>query len=44
MRKIDLMSTNIQNYIDLGDSVSNLDVSLLVNNAGYASLGPLEEE
>ena len=43
-RKIDLMSTNVQDYIDLGDSVENLDVSLLVNNAGSMSISPVEEE
>lgn len=38
------MSTNLQDYIDLGESVLNLDVSILINNAGYANISALEEE
>ena len=38
------MSTDVQDYIDLGDSVQDLDVSLLINNAGYANLCPFDEE
>lgn len=44
VRKIDLMSTNIEDYIELADSVKSLDVSILINNAGYANIGPIEEE
>lgn len=39
-RKMDLSSTEYKDFIDLGESVSNLDVSLLVNNAGCADLCP----
>ena len=38
------MSTDVQDYIDLGDSVQDLDVSILINNAGYANLCPFEDE
>ncbi len=43
-RQIDLSSTNVQDYINLGKSLAELDVALLVNNAGYANLDFVETE
>ena len=33
----------MEDFIELGESVAHLDVSILVNNAGGATLSPLDE-
>ena len=38
MYQIDLMSTNVDDYRELADSLQDLDVSILVNNAGYSKI------
>ena len=42
-RCLDLNTPDVQKYIELGESVADLDVAILVNNAGVGDISPLAE-
>lgn len=42
-RVIDLSSTDVNDYIEIGESVAHLNVSILINNAGWGALSAFED-
>ena len=43
IRAIDMSSTRVEDFIELGDSLAHLEVSILVNNAGWGVPCPFDE-